>query len=167
MRCAERAIAVAVRRLDLDDLGAHVREHLARERAQHHGREFEDLYAFEGSGHRLKPLLSASELISGAFTSGCGTLYRPPHEAARKGNIQVNRWSERGFPQWSDRYRAASSGSRRSARRPARPTGRVCGRSASRRPEPSRPRRLQFGRLDQPVRALGDRDRAARYSGAA
>ena len=55
VRCTERPVAVAVRGFHLDDLGAHVRQHLARKRSEYDRREFEDLDAFQWTRHVLLP----------------------------------------------------------------------------------------------------------------
>ena len=44
-RRADVPVAVAARRLDLDDVGAEVAEHLARQGPEHHAAEFEHAHA--------------------------------------------------------------------------------------------------------------------------
>ncbi|CFP65200.1 Uncharacterised protein [Bordetella pertussis] len=54
---------VAVRRLDLDDVGAHVAEHLGRERPHQHRRQVDDSHAIERPFH--------GRPSSAAKVSGC------------------------------------------------------------------------------------------------
>ena len=69
---AEAAERIALRRLDLDDLGAEIGQHQARERRRDHRAQLDDAHALENVGHRQG--YSAAWICTPAYSlseSGC------------------------------------------------------------------------------------------------